>query len=454
MENNKGKILIVEDEKSMREVLKILLEEENFHVTTAADGIEGLELVRNNVFDLVITDIKMPRADGFTVLKEIKDFSPDTMVIMVTAFGTTEAAIDAMKMGAYDYVHKPFKIDEIRLIVKKAFEKKRLSEELSLLREKFQSSYQLEKIIGKSSKMQDLFKLIPRVAQSNSAVLITGESGTGKELVASALHNLSPRSSRNFVTINCATFPEGLLESEMFGHMKGAFTGAVSTTSGLFEIADGGTFFLDEIGEMPLSLQSKLLRVIENGTFRRVGGTSDIKVDVRVISATNKNMLEAVGAGDFREDLYYRLNVVPVVIPPLRERQEDIPLLLDHFLGRYSENPKKISPEALHRLMSYPWKGNVRELENIVERIVLLCDREMIMIEDLPDEITRSVKDIKCLPEVGEEDFDLERIITGIEKDYLIKALEKTRGTKTEAARLLNLSFRSFRHKLYKYGIR
>ncbi len=454
MENTKGRVLIVEDERSMREVLKILLEEEAYDVTTAADGMEGIEQIRSNIFDLVITDIKMPRADGFEVLRHVKEIAPDTIVLMVTAFGTTEAAVEAMKQGAYDYIHKPFKIDEIRLIVKKAFEKKQLKEEVSLLREKFQSSFGLENIIGKSEKMLELFRLIPRVANSSSTVLITGESGTGKELVATALHNLSPRKNKNFVTINCATFPEGLLESEMFGHMKGSFTGAIYSKSGLFEIADGGSFFLDEIGEMPLSLQSKFLRVLENGTFRRVGGTSDIKVDVRVISATNKNIMDAVSAGSFREDLYYRLNVVPVAIPPLRERREDIPLLLEHFVFKYSKTAKKISPDALHLLINYPWKGNIRELENIVERTTLLCDREMIMPEDLPEEISQTREDVKGLPELSDDFFDLEKTMEKIEKDYLMKALEKAKGIKTEAAKLLNLSFRSFRHRLYKYGIK
>jgi two-component system, NtrC family, response regulator PilR len=454
MEHHRENILIIEDEKSMREVLRILLEEEGYELTAAADGREGIECIRNNIFDLVITDIKMPGADGFEVLRTIKEVAPDTVVIMVTAFGTTESAIEAMKSGAYDYINKPFKIDEIRLIVRKALEKKKLREELSLLREKFQTSFRLENIIGKSEKMQELFKLIPRVAQSSSAVLITGESGTGKELVASALHNLSPRKDKNFVTINCATFPEGLLESEMFGHMKGSFTGAVYSKAGLFEIADSGSIFLDEIAEMPLALQSKLLRVLENGTFRRVGGTSDITVDVRVISATNRNVVEAVESGVFREDLYYRLNVVPVNIPPLREREDDIPLLLDHFLSRYSKNSKRVSSEALHVLMNCPWKGNVRELENIVERVALLCDTDVITPEDLPVEISQSRDVSKCLPDFGDGAFDLEQTMEHIEKGYLLKALEKANGTKTEAARLLNLSFRSFRHRLSKYGIR
>jgi two-component system response regulator PilR (NtrC family) len=359
-----------------------------------------------------------------------------------------------MKLGAYDYIHKPFKIDEIRHVIEKAFEKKNLSEELSLLREKIRSSFGLENLVGKSLRMQELFTLIQKVAQSNSTVLISGESGCGKELVAAAMHNLSPRKNKNFVTINCATFPEGLLESELFGHVKGSFTGAVYNKEGLFEVANTGSIFLDEIGEMPLSLQSKLLRVLENGTFRRVGGLNDITVDVRVISATNKDISEAVASGSFRKDLFYRLNVVPLNIPPLRERPDDIPLLLDHFLSRFSSNTKKFSPEALRFLMNYSWKGNVRELENMVERTVLLTDREIILPEDLPEEICKAVEPRKHLPEISDEGIDFDGIMEQIEKSYLIKALEKAKGIKTEAAKLLNLSFRSFRHKLYKYGIK
>jgi len=454
MKNTKGRILIIEDEKSMREVLGILLEEEGYVITAASNGLEGIEHLSNDIFDLVVTDIKMPKADGFEVLKKVKELSPTTIVIMITAFGTTESTIEAMKLGAYDYIHKPFKIDEIRLVIQKAFEKKNLSDELSLLRERIKSSCGLENIVGKSPKMQELFTLIQRVAQSNSTVLITGESGCGKELVAAALHNLSPRKQKNFITINCATFPEGLLESELFGHVKGSFTGALYNKEGLFEVADKGSIFLDEIGEMPLSLQTKLLRVLENGTFRRVGGLNDITVDVRVISATNKDISEAVKSSSFREDLFYRLNVVPVHIPPLRERPDDIPLLLDHFLHKFSANAKRFSPEALRILMGYSWKGNVRELENIVERTVLLTDREIILPEDLPEEISKADAAAKHLPEIVDEGIDFESIMEQIEKDYLIKALEKAKGVKTEAARLLNLSFRSFRHKLYKYGMK
>jgi len=451
---HKGKILIVEDEKSLREVLKILLEEEGYDTESAVDGMEATEMIQQDIYDIVITDLKMPRADGFEVLRKVKEVSPSTNVIMITAFGTTESTIEAMKLGAYEFIHKPFKIDEIRLVVNKAFERKRLSDELSVLREKVQTSYRLENIIGKSPRMQELFRLIPKIAQSSSTVLITGESGSGKELVAAALHNLSPRKGKNFVAINCTTFPEGLLESELFGHVKGAFTGAVSNKQGLFEIADGGTIFLDEIAEMPISLQAKLLRVLESGTFRRVGGVADITVDVRVISATNRDLSDTIAAGGFREDLFYRLKVVPVHLPPLRERTEDIPLFLEHFLARFSPDKKEFSPECLRLLMKYPWKGNVRELENMVERIVLLTDRNMILPDDLPEEVFTAVNPSAALPGIGEEGIDLEKIVEEIEKNYLNNALAKTNGNKTDAAKLLNLSFRSFRHRLQKYGIK
>ncbi|MEW6585071.1 MAG: sigma-54 dependent transcriptional regulator [Nitrospirota bacterium] len=454
MKQQKAKILIVEDEKSMREILKILLEGENYDVAAASDGIEGLSAIEKDIFDLVITDMKMPRADGFQVLKKVKEVSPETMVIMITAFGTTETAIEAMKLGAYDYIHKPFNIEEIRLIVRKAIEKKRLSEELNLLRQKVEATYSLQNIIGKSPKMQELFKLLPRIAQSNSNVLITGESGSGKELVANALHTLSDRKNKNMVTINCGAFPEGLLESELFGYMKGAFTGAQSNKQGLFEIADGGSIFLDEIGEMPLNLQVKLLRVLEHGTFRRLGGTTDIKVDVRTISATNKDLKEEIANGRFREDLFYRLNVVPIHIPPLRERREDIPLLIDHFLAKLSPQPKNVSAEAMRALMDYYWKGNVRELENVIQRIALFVDRNEVTLADLPPEITGQKEDLGSVEAITDGGVDVDAIISDIEKRYIVQALEKANGVKTDAAKLLHLTFRSFRHRLQKYGIK
>ncbi len=447
------KILIVEDEKSMNEILRILLDSEGYETTSALDGNEGIEHIKNDIFDLVITDIKMPGTDGFTVLKTCKELSPETLVIMITAFGTTEDAIEAMKLGAYDYIHKPFKIDEIRIVINKALEKRRLRQELDLLKEEIKTTYRLENIIGKSPAMQKILHTIPKIAQSSSNVLITGESGSGKELFARAIHNLSTRADKKFVAINCATFPEGLLESELFGYMKGAFTGASQNKEGLFEVAHEGSIFLDEIGEMPFSLQAKLLRVLETGSFRRLGGTGDITVDVRIIAATNKNLESSIKEGGFREDLFYRLNVIPVHIPPLRERIEDIPLLVEHFLKKFGAERKQISPEAMKIFMGYDWKGNVRELENIIERIVLLSEREIILPEDIPPEIMRSGRAEETLPSLGVDDFSLDEILEGIEKNYLIKALELSGGNKTEAARLLGLTFRSFRHRLQKYGI-
>jgi two-component system response regulator PilR (NtrC family) len=452
MKTQKAKLLVVEDEENMREVLSILLEDEGYGVTTAADGLEGLKWLEKEIFDLVITDIKMPGANGFEILKKAQKISPDTLVIMITAFGTIESAIGAMKQGAYDYIHKPFKIDEIRMIVKNAIDKRMLKTEVSLLRETVKTKYEIENIIGLSPKMQEVLGLLPKVARNNSNVLVTGESGTGKEIIATAIYNFSPRSEKNFVAINCASFPEGLLESEIFGHMKGSFTGAVQNKQGLFEVADEGTLFLDEVGDMPVGLQSKLLRAIENGTFRRIGGISDIKVDARIIAATNKDLKEAVSAGTFREDLYFRLNVIPLHLPPLRERKQDIPLLIEHFIKKYSDTKRQFSGNALKMLMDYEWKGNVRELENVVERILLFADTEIITDQDLPPEIRGHHVTAGHMPDIG-SGIDLDGVLAEEEKRYLAEALRLAGGKKTEAAKLLGLSFRSFRHKLTKYGM-
>ncbi len=453
MKKRKEKILIVEDEQGMNEILRILLESDGYDVSSAADGRSGIELMEKDIYDLVITDIKMPGVDGFEVLRKAKELSPDTLVIMITAFGTTESAIEAMKLGAYDYIHKPFKIDEIRIVVNKALEKRGLRREIEVLREEIRTTYRLENIIGRSPKMQGLLNTIPKIAQSSSSVLITGESGSGKELVARAIHNISPRADKAFVAINCASLPEGLLESELFGYMKGAFTGATHNKEGLFEIAHGGSIFLDEIGEMPFGIQAKILRVIETGTFRRLGGTNDVKVDVRIIAATNKDLKKAIRSGEFREDLFYRLNVVPVRIPPLRERREDIPLLVEHFLKKFGHGPTGISPEAMRMLVDYPWPGNVRELENVIERTVLLAEQDVIQPQDLPPELLETEPGEGRLPDLTSSGIDLDRVLEDIETGYLKRALELTYGVKTEAAKLLNLSFRSFRHRLYKYGI-
>ncbi|MBF0344404.1 MAG: sigma-54-dependent Fis family transcriptional regulator [Nitrospirae bacterium] len=455
---DKGKILVVEDEKSMNDILMMLLEGEGYEVVSAYDGSQGIDAIKKDIFDIVITDIKMPKQDGFAVLRSVKETSPETIVLMVTAFGTTEDAIDAMKLGAYDYINKPFKIDEIRLIVKNALEKRLLKREVKNLREQILTTYRLDNIIGKSKPMQELLMTLPKIADSISSVLIMGESGCGKELIARAIHNLSKRASKDFVAINCAALPEGLLESELFGFMKGAFTGAASNKEGLFEVANNGSIFLDEIGDMPASLQAKLLRVLEDGTFRRIGGIKDVTVDVRIISATNKYLKDEAEAGRFRSDLYYRLNVIPVMIPPLRERKEDIPLLIEHFFEKHGVKDKKFTQDAISLMMSYPWHGNVRELENSVERILTFTDTPSISVNDLPEEI-RSYVARKAEPvsvnstQISPEGVNLDSILEDIEMRYLKRSLEITGGIKTDAARLLNISFRQFRHRLKKYGI-
>jgi two-component system response regulator PilR (NtrC family) len=450
MKKSEGKILVVEDEQSMREILEIFLKNEGYSVSVANDGASAIEVIKKDIFDLVITDLKMPKVSGVELLKSVKEISPDTIVVIITAYGTTESAVEAMKLGAFDYIQKPFKMDDIRLVVKNALEKQRLQKDVSILRDQLKPP-SLENIIGKSPTMLELFSVISKSAASNANVLITGESGTGKELVAKAIHNLSPRKNNHFVALNCAAIPEGLLESELFGYMKGAFTGAVANKQGLFEIANNGTLFLDEIGEMPLNLQAKLLRVIEGGTFRRVGGVSDIKVDVRIIAATNTDIKSLVDEGRFREDLYFRLNVLSVKVPPLRERRDDIPLLANHFLKKFGGNKRQFSREAITMLTNYHWKGNVRELENIIERVVLLCDSEIIGVKHLPEEIrSATTAERVTVPSGG---INFEKMMEDMEKAYLIKALEQTNGVKTEAAKLLNLSFRSFRYKLKKYGI-
>lgn len=450
MKTPKGKILVVDDEKSMREVLEVFLKSEGYDVSLADGGESAVEAVKKNIFDLIITDMKMPKISGFDLLKVIKDVSPDTSVVIITAFGTTESAVEAMKLGAFDYIQKPFKNNDVRLVVKNAIERQKLQREVVILKDR-DKPHSLENIIGKSPVMLELFSTLSKVAQSNSNLLIVGESGSGKELVAKAIHNLSVRKDNAFVAINCAAIPENLLESELFGYMKGGFTGAVSNKQGLFELANNGTLFLDEIGEMPLQLQAKLLRVIEDSTFRRVGGTSDIKVDVRILSATNKNIQDFVQKGLFREDLFFRLNVLSVKVPSLRERRDDIPLLIEYFLKKHAGGRKRISANAIEMLKDYQWRGNVRELENIIERAVLLCSKELIDVIDLSEEIRLTpAAGPAVMPSGG---MNLEKVIGNVEKDYLLKALEKTNGVKTEAAKLLNLSFRSFRHRLKKYGI-
>ena len=449
-----SRILVVDDELSMRDFLSIMLKKEGHEVVAAENGGSALKVIQSEIFDLLITDIKMPGMDGMEVLKTAKEVSPETVVIMITAFATTGTAVEAMKLGAYDYITKPFKVDEIRLVIQKALEKRHLRKENILLRREIASRAGFSNFIGTSAAMQKVFSLIRQVADTKSTVLITGESGTGKELVAKAIHFNSSRNGGPFVTVNCAALPETLLESELFGYMKGAFTGATSNKQGLFEAANGGTIFLDEIGATTPALQIKLLRVLQEREFMRVGGTVDIKMDARVLAASNRELLTEVSKGTFREDLYYRLNVIPINLPALRDRREDIPLLVEFFLKKFSggKEPKKITPEAINLLMNHRWPGNVRELENTVERLVILADGDRIGQEHIPE----NFKSVRSYPElittdIPDEGLDMEKLIENIEKNLLFKALEKTGGVKTEAAKLLGLSFRSFRHRMQKY---
>lgn len=453
--NSQSRILVVDDEQSMRELLSIMLRKERYVVVTAENGEKAVTAMQADIFDLVITDLKMPQMDGIALLKAIKEVSPDTIVIMMTAFGTMEGAETARSLGAYDYIGKPFNNDEIRLVIQNALEKRHLRNENILLKREIESRSGFENFIGKSDSMQRIFSLIRQVADTTSTVLVSGESGTGKELVARAIHFNSSRKNHPFVTINCGALPETLLESELFGYMKGAFTGAASNKQGLFEAANGGTIFLDEISATTPALQIKLLRVLQEREFKRVGGTSDIKVDVRVIAASNKDLRSEAAKGLFREDLFYRLNVIPMHLPPLRERKDDIPPLVDFYLRKKStgRQAKIMSPDALRMLMNYHWPGNVRELENTIERMAILATGDTINMDHLSESLKSESSHAEIMPlEIPESGIDLERMLQNAERSLLMKALERTGGVKTEAARLLGLSFRSFRHRLKKYG--
>ena len=458
MEDHKFSILVVDDEESMREFLSIMLSREGYQVTTAEDGAQALICLNSSTYDLIISDIKMPRLNGFQLLAHVRQYCPETMMIMITAFSTTEEAVDAMKRGAYDYITKPFKNEEIRLIVKNALERRALRREA--LRKKSQPEQRsvYSSLIGGSQPMQHLYDMIGRIAATKATVLITGESGTGKELVAKAIHANSSQKDSPFVAINCGAIPENLLESELFGHEKGSFTGAATAKTGLFEVANGGTIFLDEIGELPAMMQVKLLRVLQEREVRRVGGTRDIPVDVRLITATNKDLELEVNSSRFREDLYYRINVIRLDLPPLRARREDIPLLAEHFLKKIAvaENPLALSPAAMKRLVSYQWPGNIRELENVIERSAIFVTSGEIREEDLPPFLLRTRSEAEgrgALDQLPATGLDLDEYLGNIEKDILLKALERTNNVRKKAAELLRISFRSMRYRLSKYGI-
>lgn len=449
-------ILVVDDELSMREFLSILLEREGYETAVAASAEEALFLLENRVFDLIISDVQMPGLNGIDLLSRIKETAPGTSVLMMTAYSAAEQAVEAMKLGAYDYLSKPFKVEELKILVKKAIEKSNLKHENSLLKQSANQCGSFCGIIGNSAKMKEIFALVSKVAPGVSSVMIQGESGTGKELIARAIHNLSPRSSKPFIAVNCGAIPENLIESELFGHKKGSFTGAVSDRQGLFEQAQGGTLFLDEIGELPLLMQTKFLRVLQEKEFRRIGDTHIRKCDVRILTASNRNLENQVEEGHFRKDLFYRINVVQIVIPPLRERIDDIPLLVDHFYKMFNNNIEAkeiITTGALKALMNYPFPGNIRELENVVERSLVL-DNTMITEQTLPPQITAAIPTIRTAGAIiPEEGIDLEQILEELEKQYLTKALEMTGGAKKKAADLLKMSFRSIRYRLAKFGL-
>ena len=456
----KSRILVVDDEESIREFLEIMLKKEGYEVTTAEDGAKAKEVLAKKSFDMIISDLQMPHVTGIELLKHVKEAYPEVVFMLITAFGTTETAVEAMKMGAYDYVTKPFKIDEVRMNVANALRAQNLEVEVRSLKKELVREYSFQNMVGNSQAMHSIFDLIKRVSQAPTNILVTGESGTGKEVIAKAIHYNGPLKDKPFVTVNCGAIPENLMESEMFGHKKGSFTGAITDKAGLFEVANTGTLFLDEVGELPLSIQVKLLRAIQERIIRRVGATDDMKVDVRIIAATNRNLEEMVAKGTFRQDLFYRLNVINIKSPALRERSEDIPLLANHFLKKYNDKLNKhigaISAEAMDILKKYNYPGNVRELENMIERTVALEAGSTILPESLPPMVnTPSGRKMASSQEIeiGDDGLDLDKVIGQIEKEILVKAIHSAGGVKKKAAKLLKISFRSMRYRIEKYNL-
>ncbi|MEW6107913.1 MAG: sigma-54 dependent transcriptional regulator [Nitrospirota bacterium] len=451
-------ILLVEDKESMAQMLKETLESEGYRIIVAIDGSEGIRQIKENHFDLVLSDLKLPKKDGIEILKTTKAESPLTPVIVMTAFGTIETAVTAIKEGAFDFITKPFDTDHLLLLINRALETQRLHTENMLLKDELASKYGIPKIIGKSRSISEVAEKVQKVAHSKTTVLLLGESGTGKELFARAIHNLSPRREYPFVPINCAAIPRELLESELFGHEKGSFTGADAKKIGKFELADKGTIFLDEIAEMDFALQAKILRVIQEGEIERVGSVKPVKIDVRIVAASNKDIEKAMEDKLFREDLFYRLNVFPIVIPPLRERRDDIPLLIEYFINKYcielKTGLKNITGSALDLLVNYPWKGNVRELENCIERAIILCEGSDITAEHIALNPQLSVESsLRNIPMNGTLE-DAAREATRIaETQRIIRALKETRGNKSRASELLRVSYKTLLTKIKDYGI-
>jgi len=453
----KPKILVVDDEQLIRWSLEKNLQKQGYEVITAGSGEDAVKLAREESPDLMLLDIQLPGMNGIEVLETVKEFEEDIIVIMVTALGVLETAVKAMRLGAFDYINKPFNLDELSIIVKKALETRELRREVAHLRSEQTSKYGIDNIIGDSKHMEEVKAMITKIAQSDaSTVLIQGESGTGKELVAKAIHYESARADKPFMAINCAAMPETLLESELMGHEKGSFTDAKIQKKGLFEVADGGTIFLDEIGDMDLGMQAKLLRVLEERSFRRVGGTRDIAVDVRIVSATNKDLFKAIEEKEFRNDLYYRIQVIPIYLPPLRERKEDILALVGHFIQHYNKEfgktVKGISKMAEKFLIEYSWPGNTRELKNVIERAIILESDETLLLEHLPQEIVSKTGAAASAGPVGfrlpPEGIDIE----DVERELIRQALEISEGNQSKAAKKLSLGIDAFRYRMKKFG--
>ena len=446
------RVLVIDDEENLRHYLQLILGEAGYQVAIAQDGEEGLAKMQRHAWDIILCDIKMPSMDGMALLKAAKEKGLEGTIIMMSAYGTVDTAVEAMKIGAYDYVSKPFNADEIILTLKKAEERERLREENIRLRDEVQRNYDLEHIVAQSEAMRKVFELIKKVAQHKSSVLITGESGTGKELVARAIHHNSDRREKPLISVNCGAIPENLLESELFGHVKGAFTDAVKSKRGLFEMAHEGTMFLDEVGELPQNLQVKLLRVFQDGEIRRVGDTQASYVDVAIIAATAKDLASEVKNNRFREDLYYRLNVLPIHIPPLRERKADIPPLVEYFIDIYNRKLglqiKEVSQGAMERFLQYPWPGNVRELENIIERAMILAEGDTIVFEGL---LMHVHEDVESGP--SSSGLSIKKGAREMEIRLIKEALKQTKGNRLRAARMLEISHKALLYKLKDYGL-
>ena len=449
-------LLIVDDEASLRDFLSIVFEEEGWAVETAGSLAEARVAISRKEPDVVLCDLNIPDGSGIDLLKEVKEAKPSVAFVMITAYTSTKSAVEALKAGAFDYIAKPFDIEELKIIVGKAVERKELEDENIHLRSALEERFTFSNIIGRSPKMQEIFSIVQRIAKTQSTVLISGESGTGKELIARAIHYNSGRRGK-FVSINCGALPETLLESELFGHERGAFTGAIREKRGLFSEAERGTIFLDEIGETSLAMQIKLLRVLQERVVRKVGSNVEAPVDVRALAATNRDLSDSIQKGTFREDLFYRINVIPITLPPLRHRREDIPLLVDHFIAKFGRNlglpQKKISTDAMRAIEKYPWPGNVRELENVVERMIALEPSDILTTKSLPEQVLLggSIPDVTF--ELPPDGISLQDHLEAIGKIFMLKALERAGGVQTQAAELLRMSFRSFRYYAKKYDL-